>query len=100
MAKSKFGSRVWDISLVEQHFEQELESKGFTIVGLKEYKSGFTDYLIRKHGISVEYRLHRDTSADVNSLVNSAINIWELRRCITDYLQHDCDTVADYMKGG
>lgn len=41
MTKPKFGNRVWDISLVEQHFEQELESKGFTIVGLQEYKSGF-----------------------------------------------------------
>lgn len=87
---SKYGKRVWNISAVEQKFEQRLAASGFVVLGLKEYKTGFTDYLIEKDGISVEYRLYRDTTSKISGLMSVVSSIWTLKKTVLELEQENC----------
>lgn len=57
--------RKWDASTTEQKFENKLSKNGYTIIGFREYQT-FTEYLIKKEGIEIEYRIYHqhDSKAD------------------------------------
>ena len=76
---TKFGNRVWEISAIESKFESKLVAEGFHIDGIKEYKTGFTDYHISKDGVDIVHRLYRDSSSNISSIMCTVVDNWKLK---------------------
>lgn len=60
MKKKNFKPREYEATKWEIEFEKLLNSNGFEVIGVCEYVT-LTDYLIKKDGVEVTWRVHKDT---------------------------------------
>ena len=71
--------RKWDANKVELEFEKLISVNGFTVVGIKEYKTQ-TNYCIEKDGVSQEFMIYHTGQVSAKDLFDGFLRFYDIRK--------------------